>query len=146
MTDNPVEEGRSNQIHWSFWLISGIAFIWNLMGALNFMVQLDPEMVAAYRESERIIIQSRPMWATAGFALAVFGGTIGALLMLFKRAVAYQLFIASLLGVLITMAHSLTSDIAFGMGEIIGIILMPVLFAGFLIGYSRLITLKNWLK
>ncbi len=82
----------------------------------------------------------------AGFALAVFGGMIGALLMLFKRSVAYQVFIASLVGVLITMVHSLTSGISFGMGEILGIILMPILFAGFLIGYSRLITLKSWLK
>jgi hypothetical protein len=66
-----------NGVRWPFWTISVVALIWNVMGAINFFVQLNPEVRAAYRESEQAIIEGRPGWATAAFALAVLGGTVG---------------------------------------------------------------------
>ena len=58
-------------VHWSFWLISAIALIWNVLGSVNFFMQMNPDMLDAYRESERAIIQGRPVWATGAFAVAV---------------------------------------------------------------------------
>ena len=136
--------GESNQIHWSFWLIGTIALIWNGMGSVNFLVQLNPEMMEAYRESERAIIQDRPFWATAGFAFAVFGGAIGSLLLLLRKAFSCYFFIVSLIGVIITIGHALSQSINFEMGEIIGIILMPLIVAGFLLWYSKLAQKKSW--
>lgn len=124
-------------VHWSFWVIGSIALIWNVMGVINFFVQLNPEMLASYRESERAIIIGRPAWATIGFAIAVFGGSLGSLLLLLKNPTAFYLFVASLLGVIITMAHTLSVGINFGAGEIFGIILMPMVVAAFLIWYSK---------
>ena len=141
MTDKTV--GR---VHWSFWLIGAIALLWNVMGTINFIVQLNPEMIAAYRESERAIIADRPVWATAAFALAVFGGAIGGLLLLLKRRIAYPVFIASLLGVVVTMMYTLGAGTHFGFGEIVGIILMPPLVAAFLIWYAKLAGQKGWLR
>ena len=133
-------------IHWSFWLIGVIALIWNVMGVINFFVQMNPEMISAYRESERAIIVGRPAWATGGFALAVFGGAIGCILLLFKKSAAYYLFIASLLGGIVTMVHTLGIGIEFGIGEILGIILMPVAVAAFLIWYSKITEKKGWIN
>ena len=131
-------------VHWSFWVIGSIALIWNVMGVINFFVQLNPEMLASYRESERAIIVGRPVWATIGFAIAVFGGSLGSLLLLLKNSTGFYLFIASLLGVVITMTHTLSVGINFGAGEIIGIILMPVMVAAFLIWYSKQAENKGW--
>jgi len=133
-------------VHWSFWVIAAITLIWNVMGVINFFVQMNPEMLAAYRESERAIIEGRPIWATAGFALAVFGGALGCLLLLLKKSAAIYLFIASLLGVIVTMAHALSIDIDFGFGEIMGIVLMPLVVSVFLIWYSKLTADKGWLN
>jgi len=72
-----MTEQNSAKIHWSFWLISGLAFVWNAMGILNFFVQMVPEIVKTFPESHQAIINGRPVWATLGFAIAVFGGTIG---------------------------------------------------------------------
>ena len=132
--------------HWSFWVIGSIALIWNVMGAINFFVQLNPEMLASYRESERAIIVGRPAWATIGFAIAVFGGSLGSLLLLLKNPTAFYLFVASLLGVIITMAHTLSVGINFGAGEIFGIILMPMVVAAFLIWYSKQAENRGWVK
>jgi hypothetical protein len=132
-------------LHRSFWLIGAVSLIWNVMGSVNFFVQMNPDVLAAYRESERAIIEGRPVWATAGFALAVFGGTLGSLLLLFRKSAAYYLFVASLLGVIVTMTHALGVGIDFGLGEVLGIILMPLALAAFLIWYSKYADRKGWI-
>ena len=141
-----MNEKHTPAVHWSFWVICSIALIWNAMGVINFFVQLNPEMLASYRESERAMIVGRPAWATTGFAIAVFGGALGSLLLLLKNSTGFYLFIASLLGVVITMTHTLSIGINFGAGEIFGIILMPIMLAAFLIWYSKQAENRGWLS
>ncbi len=134
------------KIHWSFWVITIFMLIWNITGCINFFVQMNPEMISSYRENEQAIIQGRPLWATIGFAIAVFGGAIGCLILLLKKLVAVYFFIASLLWVLVATAHTLGVGIEFGPGEIIGIILMPTIVAVFLIWYSIYARNKGWVN
>ena len=133
-------------VHWSFWAIGVVALMWNVMGVINFFVQMNPDVLASYRESERAIVQGRPAWATGAFAIAVFGGALGSLLLLLRKSAAYYLFIASLLGVIVTMAHALGLGINFGLGEILGIILMPLVVAALLIWYSKRAKSKGWIS
>lgn len=135
-----------NPVHWSFWVIGAITLIWNLLGVVNFFVQMDPEMVKSFREAEQAIIAGRPGWATTGFALGVFGGALGCLLLLLRNAVALYLFMISLIGVVITMIHTLTAGIDFGMGEYLGIIFLPVLVAVYLIWYTIRSKAKGWVR
>ncbi len=133
-------------VHWSFWLIGAVALIWNVLGVVNFFVQMNPDVLAAYRESERAIVEGRPAWATVAFAIAVFGGALGCLLLLLRKSAAFYLFIVSLLGVIVTMTHTLGVGSDFGPGEIIGIILMPLVLAAFLIWYSKWSSSKGWIS
>lgn len=133
-------------VHWSFWIISTLMLIWNVMGCINYFVQMNPEMVSSYRETEQAIISARPIWATVAFAVAVFGGALGCILLMLKKSISYYLFIASFLGVVVTMTHTLSADINFGIGEILGIILMPLVVAAFLIGYSKYTVNKGWVS
>lgn len=116
------------------------------MGCANFFMQMNPDMLASYRESDRAIIMGRPLWATIAFAFAVFGGTMGCLFLLLKKLLSLYLFIASFLGVLVAVGHSLSLGIEFQMGEIVGIILMPVVVAVFLIWYSIYVKNKGWVN
>ena len=133
-------------IHWSFWVIGTVSLIWNVMGVVNFLVQMNPEMLNAYLESERMIIEGRPVWATAGFAIGVFAGTFGCLLLLLRKAAAYHVFIVSLTGVIVTMIHTLGIGIDFSIGEILGFIVMPVAVAIVLIWYSKLSVRRGWIQ
>ncbi|MEN8136371.1 MAG: hypothetical protein ABFS18_12690 [Thermodesulfobacteriota bacterium] len=131
--------------HWSFWAITIFMLIWNIMGCINFFVQMNPDMVASYRENEQAIISGRPVWATIAFAIAVFGGALGCILLMLKKYAAFYLFVFSLLGVVITTVHTLSIGINFGVGEIIGIILMPPLVAAFLVWYTKYVANKGWI-
>jgi hypothetical protein len=135
--------------HWSFWAIGVVALIWNVMGVLNFFMQMNAEVLASFPESHRAIIEGRPAWASGGFAIAVFGGALGCLLLLLRKSVAYYLFIASLLGVIVTMTHTLgiaSSTIDFSPVEISMMILMPLVAAAFLIWYSKQAESKGWIS
>lgn len=141
-----MDEGKAVRVHWSFWVIGAITLIWNLMGAVNFIVQMNPDSLAAFRETERAIIEGRPAWATMGFAVAVFGGAVGSLLLLFRKSISYYFFVASLVGVVAAQTHTLGIGIDFGVGEIAGIILMPLVVAGFLIWYSKRAQNLRWIS
>ena len=139
-----MNDESNSGVHWSFWLIGAIALIWNAMGVVNYFMQMNPDVLELYRESERAIIEGRPAWATGAFAIAVFGGTLGSLLLLLRKSAATYLFIASLLGVIGTMIHTLGVGVEFGLGEMLGIILMPLAVAAFLTWYSRHAEGKDW--
>jgi len=113
------------------------------MGVINFFVQLNPEMLASYRESERAIIVGRPVWATQGFAIAVFGGSRGSLLLRLKHSTGFYLFIASLLGVIVTNIHTfrITTSTEIWVGS-----LMSLAVAVFLTWYSKRIERKSWIS
>jgi hypothetical protein len=136
-------------IHWSFWAIGAVALIWNAMGVMNYVMQMDTNALASYPESHRSIIEGRPAWATGAFAIAVFGGVLGCLLLLLRKSAALYLFVASLLGVIVTMVHTLrvanlTAD--FSPFEISMMIVMPMVVAAFLIWYSIFTEKKGWIN
>jgi hypothetical protein len=136
-------------VHWSFWTIGAVALIWNVMGVINFFWQMNADALAALPESHRAIVEGRPAWATGGFAIAVFGGALGCLLLLLRKSVAYYLFITSLFGVIVQMIPYLGmagSTINYGAFEISMIILMPLVVAAFLIWYSKQAKSKGWIS
>jgi len=136
-------------VHWSFWAIGAVALIWNVMGVANFFVQMNADALAAMPESHRAIVEGRPAWATGGFAIAVFGGALGCLLLLLRKSAAYYLFIGSLLGVIVQLIHTLgiaSSTIDFSPFDILMIIMMPLVVAAFLIWYSKQAESKSWIS
>ena len=144
-----MNEETNDGVHWSFWLIGVVTLIWNAMGVMNYLMQMNPEAIADFPESHRAIIESRPAWATGGFAIAVFGGTIGCVLLLLRKSVGTYVFIASLLGTIVTMIHTIriaSSTIDFSLFEIVVMILMPLVVAAFLIWYSKQAGSKGWIS
>jgi len=136
-------------VHWSFWLIGAIALLWNVMGCINYLMQMNPDTVASMPETHRAIIDSRPAWATAGFAIGVFGGALGSLMLLMKKSSAFYVFIASLLGIVVTMLHTLRiPDFGsrFSAFELVLMIISPLVVAVFLLWYIKYSGKKGWIN
>ena len=135
-------------LHWGFWIIGAVALIWNVMGVINFFVQMNPSALASYPESHRAIIEGRPAWATGAFAVVVFGGALACLLLLLRKSAAFYVFIASLLGVIVqTIPHvGMVGSNIDGPFEIVMMILMPPVVAAFLIWYSKRARTSGWIS
>ncbi len=133
--------------HWSIWAIGSVALLFNGAGAVNFISQMSPDTLAAMPESYRAMIEHRPGWATAGFALAVFSGALGCLLLLLKKSASQYFFIASLLGATATMIHTLgmTGSGIGPVGSLIGNLVQLVATA-LLIWYSRKAERNSWIN
>ena len=137
-----------SSVHWSFWVISAVALIWNVMGVINYFMQMNADALATYPEAERAIVEGRPAWATGAFAIAVFGGAVGGLLLLLRKSAAFYVFIVSLLGVIVTHIHTFrvaSSTVDFG-PAVISAILSSLVMAVFLIWYSKLAERKAWIS
>ncbi len=135
-------------IHWSFWVLAVFALLWNVLGSLNYLGQMNADLVATMPETHRAIIEGRPAWATGGFAVSVFAGSLGGLLLLLRKSAAFFLFVASLLGAMVTMIHTIdvaTSKIDFDTVEIGVMIFAPLIVAALFIWYSKQAEGKGWI-
>ncbi len=144
-----MNDKATGGVHWSFWVVGAIALVWHVMGSLNYLMQTNADFVATLPETHRAIINGRPVWATGGFAMAVFGGALGSLLLLLRKSVAIYLFVAALLGVVLTMIHTAriaSSVIDFSAVEIIVMVLLPFVVAAALIWYSSWAKSKGWIS
>ena len=139
----------NNKAHWAFWVITLLGLLWNIGGIMNYMMQMKPEFVASMPATHQAIIEGRPGWATGGFAVGVFGGAIGCLFLLIKKPIAGLVFMISLIGIFVTMIHTLQVVLAkdtFTVAEIFVMVVLPIVVANFLIGFSVYAMKKNWLS
>lgn len=132
-----------------FWVISSIALIWNLMGILNYISQayMTEDIKALLEDGQRQYMETVPAWTTAAFAIAVFTGFFGCLLLMFRKKLAKTLLLISLIGVIVQMSHGFMSEIKDVYGP--GGIAMPIIIIGlsvFLVWYSKSVDKKGWLS
>ena len=123
-------------VHWSFWVIGAFALTFNGMGVINYFMQMNADSLASFPESYRSIIEGRPAWATGGFAISVFGGALGCVLLLLRKSIATCLFITSLIGVMVSMVH-IYFVAGFSSFEVWMGVLMQWVVTVFLIWYSK---------
>lgn len=133
-----------------FWVVAVIALIWNLMGVGAYLGEAfaTEEMLAAMPDEQREVLASRPAWATAAFALAVWGGFFGSLLLVLRRKLAQTILIVSLLGVLVQMIYNLFiagSTITYGPGQIVMALMIPLVSIGLVLMAKKGIAV-GWLK
>ncbi len=131
-----------------FWVVGVIALIWNLMGVMAYIMQvtMTDEALAALPEAERLLYENQPAWATAAFAVAVWGGALGCVLLLMRKSLAVPVFIASLHGVLVQNFHSFflsKSWEVFGPGGA-AMVVMVIVVAVLLIWLARHSRSQGW--
>lgn len=132
-----------------FWIVSIIALLWNLMGVTAYIgdAYMSEEMLALLPEGDQNYYTNRPAWVTASYAISVFAGALGCIALLLRKKWASILFALSLLALFAQSAYN------FFMQDYIAIegsrLLLPIVvlvFAVFLVWFSRYSTTKEWIK
>lgn len=105
-----MSSNQTNQKMATWFLVVAIVLtLWDLMGVISFFqhITISDEALQAMPQNERELYGSYPMWTTVAFAVAVFGGFLGSILLLLKKKLAKPVFIVSLIAVIVQMFHSL---------------------------------------
>jgi len=135
-----------------FWIIAIVALIWNIMGVFAFLGQtllLNDEAKALLPETQIELINSTPTWVIVVFAIAVFSGLLGCLLLLLRKKIATPIFGISLITVLIHMGYSMFGTNAaeiYGLVQAYAMPMTVIVIAIFLYFYSKGATQKGWLR
>ena len=85
-----------------FWIVAVLGLLWELFGVAMYLMQVGvlPNS-AEMSEAERSLMESSPAWVTGLFAIAVFGGALGALGLLLRKRWARPLLLLSLVAVIL---------------------------------------------
>ncbi len=125
-----------------FWIISVVALLWNMIGANAYFQQAykTEAFKSQYNAEQLALIDSSPIWVTVVFAIAIFGGVIGCIGLLFRKKWSNIVFKISLVAILVQMGYSFFMTNSFELFGIFEGLIMPlivILFAAFLVWYSN---------
>jgi hypothetical protein len=134
---------------WHLWAVGLVSLLWNGYGGYDYvMTQTDnAAYLAQYTAEQRAYFDSFPMWMEAVWAVGVWGGVLGAVLLLLRMKWAFHAFLASLIAFAISVVYGQVSGGNAVMGTT-GMIFSAVIFLlglGFVM-YSRAMTRKGVLR
>lgn len=82
------------------WIVAVLATIWNAFGCFDYLMTQtrNEQYLAHFTDPQRIYFESFPIWMEAMWALGVWGGMAGSLLLLARSRHAVAAFAISLAG------------------------------------------------
>jgi hypothetical protein len=89
---------------WHFWVIGIVALIWNAGGAYDYVMSQtrNEAYMSAFSPEQLEFFYGLPAWTVAAWAIGVWGGVVGTVLLLLKKRAAIWVYAASLAGIAIT--------------------------------------------
>lgn len=102
---------RSNApVH--LWIAGGVSALWNAFGATGYVMTQtrNPAWMAQLTTEQRAFLENAPVWLDASWALGVWGGLAGSLLLLGRSRYAVGAFIVSLAGLAVNTLSQVAGD------------------------------------
>lgn len=135
---------------WHLWVVGLLALAWNGFAGYDFIMTLTKgvEYMSDYFNPEQVAyFTSMPTWTIAPWAAGVWGGVLGALLLLLRSRWAFHLFALSVLGVATSIVYAYSNGWA-ALGGTNGVIMwgMIAAIALFLLWYARMMSKKGVLR
>jgi len=89
------------------WIVGALATLWNAFGVFDYVMTLtrNEAYLAGFTDPQRAYFDSFPIWMEATWALGVWGGLLGALLLLARSRHAVAAFAISLAGLAVSTAY-----------------------------------------
>jgi len=98
-----------------FWILGVLFLLWNAFGCAMYVMDkmmTDAALLEHYGEKGQVMLDARhayPTWATAGYAIGVWGGLLASVLYLMRKKLAVTVFTVSLLAAAICFIPSFTN-------------------------------------
>lgn len=136
----------------AWYMIAAIAaLLWNLIGVTMFAMQytLSPEALAALPAEQQSLYAALPGWTWVAYAVAVFAGALGSLMLVLRRRAATWLLLLSLVAVVVQFLYQAVASEAvalLGPGEALGLPAFILVVAALLYWFARRSAARGWLR
>lgn len=133
-----------------FWIVSVIALIWNGLGVHGYLSQAynTSAYTDAYTPEQLEVMNDLPAWYTALFAIAVFSGALGSLMLLLRKKLSKLLLVISFIAATVQMIYFLfladLKDVDFSANKIMAYVI--IIFAAFLVWFAKNAISKHWIN
>jgi hypothetical protein len=103
-TMSELQATRAVRTPWHLWVIGAIALLWNAIGAFDYVMTQtkNAAYMAGFPPEQLAFFYAFPAWVVAAWAIAVWGGVLGAVLLLLRRGLAVWVFLISLVALVVT--------------------------------------------
>ena len=89
------------------WIVAVLATVWNGFGCFDYLLTQtrNADYLANFTDPQRAYFDSFPVWMEAVWAVGVWGGLLGSLLLLLRSRWAVAAFALSLLGLAVSTVY-----------------------------------------
>ena len=97
-----------------FWVFGVLFLLWNIFGCGIYLMDKSMTDAGVLEFGGQAALDARhayPVWATAAYAIAVWGGLLAAILYLLRKKLSVTLFIVSLIAATICFIPTFTNSI-----------------------------------
>ncbi len=90
------------------WIVGVVTLLWNLVGAYDYLMTQtrNASYMAKFTQEQLDYFYGFPAWVEAFWALAVWGGVLGSLLILLRRGLAAPVLLVSFVSMAITAVYN----------------------------------------
>ena len=138
------------------WIIGVVALLWNGFGCVDYLMTrtrgaawIESMMHTPDAEAIMAYINAFPAWAAAGWGFGVWGGLLGAILLLVRHRWAVPVFLVSLVGALVGLGYQIANPSGIGeMSEGVNVV-MPYIIIAIALGlfvYARAMRIRGVLR
>lgn len=125
---------------WHLWVIGGVSLLWNSFGAFDFAATVTHFDAWLQNFPPEILdyVYSQPVWMFVLWGIGTWGGAIGSILLLMRKAAAVQVLVASLLAASLSTLAGLVNEVPEAMSN-------PALTIGIMVCATGLVAYAWWL-
>lgn len=93
---------------WHLWLVGILGLLWNSMGAFDYLMTETQNVsyMSQFTPEQLEFFYGFPTWVVTFWALAVWGGVLGTLLLLLRKRLSVQVLLGSFLAMIVTSIHN----------------------------------------
>lgn len=138
------------------WIVGGVALLWNAFGAFDYFMTrtkgadyINQMMPGVDGTRFMAYINAFPIWVSVAWALGVWGGLAGAILLLMRHRWAVPTLLVSLVGAVIGIGYQIArpsgiAEMERGFNAYVGYLVIVIALALFV--YARAMRIKNVLR
>ncbi|MGB0907131.1 MAG: hypothetical protein ACPGVT_06535 [Maricaulaceae bacterium] len=108
------DEKKPSIFYWLlFWGLALLFLAWNAFGCYLYIMDqtmTDAAYIELYGADMANVRAKYPVWSTAAYATAVWGGLLAALMLILRKGLAVLLFVLSLVAAIVSFVWGLTNE------------------------------------